>query len=133
MGRPVGSTKRFCRNGHDTELTGRWASGTCRECQRRYNRTERIRERGGLPASRLRGVAGGQLPAALAWAKYRGVDWEAARQHAQRLYKTKYLSIDAADCWCIALGTTLYLVYPEVYTMDTPTFKAFYRARKIGA
>jgi hypothetical protein len=120
--------ERFCINGHDTDVVGRsGARGRCKECNRQSTRRARSnvphaktraesmwKHGGTLPAQRLRLLAS-QEGAALAWLAYRGASKNTAKKAAERLWKADRISIDAADRWCIALGTHLSIVYPEVY------------------
>jgi hypothetical protein len=137
MGRP---RERMCIWGHDTDLIGRYRNGTCKECHRRTRRerrqkqaTERaftpreqfdgqigqwaydMRRHGGkLPASRLR-VGRTAREAGWAWTARWGTSVETGRRAGDRLWSASRISVDCADRWCIALGTSLAVVYPEVY------------------
>ena len=128
MNRRWEADERFCINGHDTEVVGRsGARRRCKECQRNANRrmrsnvphaktrAESMWKHGGtLSAQRLR-LLTTQEGAAIAWLAYRGARKDTAKKAAERLWKAERISIDAADRWCIALGTHLSIVYPEVY------------------
>jgi hypothetical protein len=111
---------RFCKNGHDTEIDGRLSNGCCRVCTRYYSRTYdmRRRYRGTLASMRLRRIAYNVDNATAAWMVYRQISWESSRERARELFRFDRLSIDAADRWCIALGTHLAIVFPELYASE---------------
>ena len=125
---PWEASERFCINGHDTHVVGRsGVRGRCRECSRQASkrhrsnvphaktRAESMWKNGGtLPALRLRMLTSKE-GAAMAWLTYRQGNKAAAKKAAERLWEAQRISIDAADRWCIALGTHLSIVYPEVY------------------
>lgn len=140
MGRPAA---QFCVNGHDTHVIGRRKNGACIECHRfRAKVTQRdYRERRKLgvspgaiptvstePLRRLlhyegpgpsRGI--GEMEnlaksrAAAAWSNSRGTSFSSGKRTAERLFSLERITIYRADEWCIALGTHLAVVYPEVY------------------
>jgi hypothetical protein len=111
---------RFCKNGHDTEVGGRLSNGCCRICTKFYSRTYDMRRRyhGTLSTLRLRRIAHTRDNATAAWMVYRQVSWQSASDRSRELFKFERLSIDAADRWCIALGTHLAIVFPELYASD---------------
>ena len=118
MSRPVGTTKRFCHAGHDTEVTGRYANRSCKECNRQqqpYKRARSLRDAGqGVLAAPIRALTS-RHELVLAWACYRGVTDRTAERNVAWLYSVRVISIDDADEWCCALDTHLALVYPELY------------------
>jgi hypothetical protein len=117
-------SSRFCRNGHDRQKFGRYASsGACRECDRLYNVAKRGRAAGGtgrgsrhLVAVRsLRRLAGSKEAAAAAWRGYKGYSQQRATNDANYVWNREWISILTADEWCLALGSNLSIVYPELY------------------
>jgi hypothetical protein len=137
MARP---SERMCVWGHDTDVVGRYQNGTCKECHRRTRRERRqrhqaerlmpIREQfagqvgqwaydmrrhgGKLPASRLR-VGRTAVQAGWAWASRWGTGEATGRRAGDRLWAADRITVDCADRWCVALGTSLAIVYPEVF------------------
>lgn len=112
-------TKRFCVNGHDTWMTGRYPSGTCIPCNKRYGAEYLTRKHGGVAAWRLREVMrqGRWSDEALvtAYQAYAGVTYEGAKKALTRLMRSGRVDLDTADRWCLAIGTHLSTVYPELY------------------
>lgn len=108
--------KRYCKHGHDTWECGRFSSGGCVICGRVSGNTQPLGESNciHLDPEPLRSLVN-TGDAAWAWMEYRGCTEIAARRAAQRLFHNPWLTQDTADRWCIALGTHLSLVYPELY------------------
>lgn len=75
---------------------------------------EMRRTEGKVPASRLR-VGTTREHAALAWASRWECRLDAGKKAAERLWNASRITVDCADRWCVALGTSLAIVYPEVY------------------
>ena len=123
VGRP---SERFCKRGHDTEQAGRRSHGWCTACAReRQRQTRGIQQNyrdmirlGGVTPSRLRKLVT-KDDATTAWFAYRRCSWGSATAAALRLWKTDRISVESADEWCVALGTHLAIVYPEVYYQPT--------------
>lgn len=137
MSRPL---ERFCVWGHDTEVVGRYVSNnTCKECSRQTRREQYRKRRqkakekqvidndrlgqaaydmrrngGKLPAKRLR-VGVSREYAGQAWASRWNCDIDSGMRAAYRLWGSDRITVDCADRWCVALGTHLAIVYPEVY------------------
>lgn len=115
---------RYCVNGHDTFVVGRNPSNRrCKACKREYDvDAQRLAQglpilRNGMemvPATRIRNLTTRE-DAPLAWAAQFRTGRAAASRAAWRLYNKHRISVDSADRWCIALGTTLAVVYPELY------------------
>jgi hypothetical protein len=118
-------------------------TGTCKECHSRTRKERRaqlqrearvttprdkfdgqigqwaydMRRHGGkLPASRLR-VGRTAREAGWAWTARWGTSVETGRRAGDRLWSASRITVDCADRWCVALGTSLAAVYPEVYYM----------------
>ena len=130
----------MCIWGHDTDEVGRYENGTCKECHRRNRRERGARERlekanvdreqffgqvgqwaydmrrhgGKLPATRLR-VGRTSQEAGWAWTTRWGCSRETGRRAGDRLWSAHRISVETADRWCVAFGTCLAIVYPEVY------------------
>lgn len=115
MGRPIGTVKQMCRNGHDTFVVGRYESGTCRACQRLYNRNTR-RPEGTVSSMPLRRLSRDRSRAVQLYRIGRGVTKRTAERHTATLYAELWIDIFQADVWCIALGYHLCEVFPELYT-----------------
>lgn len=133
--RKKGREKRYCKRAHhDTWITGRRKHGQCVECQRLDDKNRRRHRRqtpeGNVPAQTLLGYirrTGGDEPAVVSYANRWGVQRETVCRSLTRMRERRYLTIWAADRWCVALGTHLALLYPELYVSpehpDTGRFR----------
>ena len=119
----------FCVWGHDTDLVGRYPNGTCKLCHRTRRKEARARgveqaaydmRRNGakVPARRLT-MNRTREDAGLAWASRWGCDLPSGMRAAYRLWGASRITVDCADRWCVALGTHLAIVYPEVFYEPT--------------
>lgn len=132
-GGPIGQPcKRFCVSGHDTEALGRRANGTCVACARihevRYRQNRVIKSvatTGMVPSQRLIRYAHTKEAATAAWFAYRNCSLRSADTRVHRLWNTTHISIDCADRWCIALGTHLSILYPEIYSDAADSVEGF--------
>lgn len=84
-----------------------------------HNFAEMVRLGKTLPTHRLQRMTS-QVEAAAAWERQRGCSRQAAGERAAELFTRDRISIVTADVWCIALGTHLAVVYPEVYHTPKP-------------
>jgi hypothetical protein len=69
---------------------------------------------GGVTAQRLQRRTN-KIDAAQAWSARWDCSPESGQKQAYRLYAAIRITVDQADRWCVALGTSLSIVYPEVY------------------
>lgn len=121
---------RYCSNGHDTFVTGRYASRRCKVCVKgRYGKRVRY-----LPAEPLRAyvrqyalrymdpfIAGSQGLNELSrlYGHRHGLDRWAAEAAIRRLmYKgSPGITEETADRWCIALGIHPIELWPEEWPL----------------
>ena len=116
MSRPVGTTKQYCRRGHDTYAAGgRTRNGCCAPCHKIRN-TSRTKVASGewVSADPIRRL-GTRPQLVAAWVSYRGCSERQALREVARLYAVRSLTIFEADEWCCALGTHLAIVFPSLY------------------
>ncbi len=109
MSRPK---QRLCVRGHDTWETGRYSNSSCKRCVAEYHPT--LPKAGYLPAHRLRRITS-RSEAISAWMGFRDCSEATATRAWDRLWSARWVSIDCADRWCIALDTHLAIVFPEAY------------------
>ena len=115
MSRPRGTTKRYCKRGHDKDVTGRYGGDTCRECRHEWNRGRTKRASGEyVPAVTIRNLATKEELHA-AWVVYRNCSERDADRAIVDLFGTRSLTIFDADEWLTALGSHLAIVFPALY------------------
>lgn len=112
MGMQLERVRDRCINGHNKAVTGVYSNGGCRLCAQ----VRAMHARGDLlPTRRLLPLIGDRESAALALAGRFGYSIRTAQTYCGNLFRGSRISIAHADEWCIALGTSLSVVYPEVY------------------
>ena len=127
MSRPVGTTKQFCKRGHDTDVVGRYANNSCKGCcqirdrsSRPYKRARALREAGvAVSAAPIRAL-GSRQTLVDAWVVYRDCTERTAERKVAWLYSVRVISIFEADELCCALGTHLAIVFPALYREAVP-------------
>ena len=121
------AAKRWCLRGHDTYAVGRDSRGTCKGCVALRNRTWRFTR---TPVVRLapeplRVYAEARYGErrlckhlAESYLERFPVSAKTAQCYATHLLHKPTITLDRADAWCLALGTHLALLYPEVYELE---------------
>lgn len=122
-------TERYCVNGHDTFISGRYSSRRCIACLRegtgealRYLPAEPLRRRIRQEAAHHAGPNGDQGLAQLGrlYAERFGLTPEAGERQISRVLSKRSPRVTemTADRWCALLGTHPVELWPEEWPLE---------------